>query len=136
MSFRSHDNCTRSICIMILGHRTRSLTTDDNISIFCCICYITNGNGACRIWIYWVNCSFLSPCMSAATDSDTIFGCCICFSTITYSSRIHSIRSCQRTNSNRITSYRLSIITYCRTTTTCSSSTRTMYRSCFHHTRH
>ena len=91
MSFRPHDNCTRSICIMILGHRTRSLTTDDNISIFCCICYITNGNGACRIRIA---CSFLSPCMSALTYSNTVFRVYIGMGLTSYYDRLSTCRIC------------------------------------------
>ena len=91
MSFRPHDNCTRSFLIMIFGYRACSLTTNSNIAIFHCMCYITNSNSACRIRIV---CSFLSPCMSALTYSNTVFRVCIGMGLTSYYDRLSTCRIC------------------------------------------
>jgi len=118
---------------MILGNRALRLAADDDIPVFCCCCHIPDGDGARSKLIPG---PLLSQSPGSPAYGHTVFSSRTCLCIITCGKRILPIRICQRTNSNGIVSFRLSIVTYCRAATTCCCGSRTMYRICFRHARH
>lgn len=118
---------------MILGNRALRLAADDDIPVFCCCCHIPDGDGARSKLIPG---PLLSQSPGSPAYGHTVCSSRTCLCIITCGKRILPIRICQRTNSNGIVPFRLSIVTYCRAATTCCRSTRTMLCIGFHQARH